>query len=134
MPIHLVVQCVTVAFWVAATLHEPAPIWKWGWGVMALKALLSILWALFMIGVRCVEWLLEVFWYNYDFQLLRSMHLGSYTQLFMMMPNYALLVFLPTAVISDFRQHRRLHWSHWLVVGTTFVSAAAMAVTVHIVL
>ncbi len=45
----------------------------------------------------------------------------------------ALLTFLLVATVSDLRQQRRLHWSHWLVLISTFVSTAVLAVYYHFV-
>jgi len=128
MPMSLAFHCFAFALWVAAYLHEPARIWKLGWAALALKSLLTILLMLFYIGAKCIEWLLETYWYNshFDWQLFLS--LGSYASFFMLLPNYALLTFLPAAATLDLRQHRQRHWSHWLVLISTFVSTAVLTV------
>ncbi|NOZ39212.1 MAG: hypothetical protein GXP24_03160 [Planctomycetes bacterium] len=86
MPMSLLFHCFAFALWVAAYLHEPARIWKLSWAAMALKSLLFVLLMLFIIGAKCLQWLLETYWYNaqFDWQLLMwqlSMPLGSYTTL-----------------------------------------------------
>lgn len=133
MPMALAFHCFAFAFWVAAYLHEPARIWKLGWAVMAFKSLLSVLWTLFCLGAKCLEWLLEVHWYNAQFDWELFQPLGNYAYIFKMLPNYALLAFLSTAAIIDLRQLRSLHWSHWLVLISTFVSTAIMAVYTHFI-
>ena len=135
MPMGWIFRCITIVFWATAFLYEPSRIWTWGWAVMALKSLFSILRALFFLGARCVAWLLEVFWYQVDFtSQFRYFHWGSYANFRFLLPNYLLLAFLLTATISDLRQHRQLHWSHWLVLISTFVSTAILTVNMYFVL
>ncbi len=134
MPVSLVFHCFVLILWVAAYLHEPTRIWKLGWAAMALKSLLSVLLMLLYIGANYFEWLLEVFWYNaqFDWHWQFSMPLGSYAGLLSTLPHYALLTFIPIAAFIDLRQHRRLHWSHWLVLISTFVSTAVQTVYYHL--
>ena len=120
-------HCFSFALWVAAYLYEPTRIWKLGWAAMAFKSLLSILWALIYVLAKCVEWLLEVFWYNAQFDWQLYFPWGS-----SVLPGYALLAFLPVASIIDLRQHRLRHWSHWLMVVSTFVSTVIMTVYYHL--
>ncbi len=135
MALNLSFHCFAFALWVAAYLHEPDRIWKLGWAAMALRSLFSICWALFFVGAKCVDWLLEILWYNTHFDWLgwqHSMPLGSYAGQLTTLAHYALLAFIPIATFIDLRQHRQRHWSHWLVVVSTFVSTAVLTVCYHI--
>lgn len=133
MPMGLAFHSFAFALWVAAYLNEPDRIWKLGWAVMALRSLLSVFLMLFYIGAKFIDWLLEVFWYNaqFDWHWQILMPLGSYAGLLNTLPHYVLLTFLPVAAFIDLRQHRQRHWSHWLVLISTFVSTAVLAVYYH---
>ena len=137
MPVHLAFYCFAFALWVAVYLHETSRIWKLGWAAMAFKSLLLALWALFNLGAKCLEWLLEVFQFNTHFDSDFFFLLGPYDRIFakiflITLSTYPLILFLPVAAIIDLRQHHQRHWSHWLVVVSTFVSTAIMTVYYHL--
>ncbi len=142
MAMHFAFHCFAALLWIAAYLREDSRIWRWGWAAMALRSAIVVSFFVLRIGVKCIEWLLETFWYNsfwyqsqYDLQLLPF--LGSFSipwSLKMWVSSYALLVFLAATMISDYRHSRRRHWSHWLVLISTFVSTAALAFYYHWVL
>ncbi len=133
MPTGLVFHCFVAIFWIAAYFCEPARMWKWGWAAMALKSILSASRALFYIGVRCVEWLLEVFGYNYhllDWRL--SLSLGPSSGMWLLLlTKYACAVFFLAAMISDYRHNRKRHWSHWMVLIPVFLSAVVQVPYYH---
>ncbi len=138
-PMSLVFHCFAVALWGAAYLHEPSRIWKLGWVAMASKSLLLVLWPLLHIGAKCVEWLLDVSQYNSQFDGDFFFLLGPWERIIAksylaMLSTYALIFFLPVAAIIDLRQQRQRHWSHWLVVVSTFVSTVILTVYYHIAL
>ncbi len=132
-PMSWVFQCFAFALWAAAYLHESSRIWKLGWAAMTLKSLLAVLLMLFFIGAKCIEWLLEVFWYNinisWGFSFFSWGRYANFVSL--LLPNYLLLAFLLAATVSDLRQQRRRHWSHWLVLISTFGSTAVATVYYH---
>jgi len=134
---HLVLHCFAALLWIAAYLREDSRIWRWGWGAMALRSVLIVSLLAFHVGMKGIEWLIEVFWYNSQVDLQLSWFLGSLTPFLMLkmwLRGYVLLVFLAAAMISDYRHARRRHWSHWLVLISTFVSTAALAFYYHWVL
>ncbi len=106
---HFAFHCFAAILWIVAYLSEDSRIWRWGWGAMTLRSVLIVSFFVFRIGVKCIEWLLETFWYNsfwyqsqYDLQLLPF--LGSFSipwPLRMWVSSYALFVFLGAAMIDD---------------------------------
>ena len=134
-PMGLIFQCFALTLWVAAYLHEPDRIWKLGWAAMALKSLFVVCRTLLLWGRQCVEWLLETYWYRHYHWQFPFFNWGPYANIIsLLLPNYLLLAFLLAATVSDLRQHRQRHWSHWLVVVSTFVSTVIMTVYYHFAL
>ena len=139
MPMSLAFHCFALALWVAAYLHEPDRIWKLGWVAMSLKSLFIVCWTLFLMGKEGVERLLDLFQFNSQFDWDFFFLLGPWERIIAkgflaMLSTYPLILFLPAAAILDLRQHRQRHWSHWLVVISTFVSTAILTVNYQIAL
>ncbi len=124
-----VFHSLAAVLWIAAYRRELARIWKWGWAAMALRSILAASLHLFYVGTKYIEWLLEVFWYNsqFDWQPFQFLRLNAdmLLPLITLLPNYALLAFVSAATVSDFRHNRQRHWSHWLVIILLCVSSAA---------
>ncbi len=131
----LAFYCLVAYVWVVAYWRESSGIWKWGWAAMALRSILSACWLLFVVAIKCIEWVVEVFWYV-DWQLFQSF--GSFPTSFMMLKMwlrlYLLLAFFAAAMVSDLRHNRQRHWSHWAVLISTSVSTAVLIVYYHLVL
>ena len=126
-------HCFLVIFWSVAFLNEESPIWSWGWAAMAVRSLFLIFLAGLRVLVRLFEWLLVTFWSGHT-------TLGKWvTQPFhpsisfglMILTNYVCLVFLVAATISDVRNHRRRHWSHWFVLICEIFAMASLSIYYH---
>ncbi len=132
---HFAFHCIAAIFWIIAYYREDSRIWKWGWAAMALRSAFSVSFFVFRIGVKCIEWLVEVLWYNSQVDLQSLRFLWSFSGMWKLwLTSYALLAFLGAAMILDYRYSRRRHWSHWLVLILAFISNVVLISYYHLVL
>lgn len=126
-------HCFLVIFWGVAFLCEFDQIWRWGWAAMAIRSLFSILMTGLHVILKCVEWLIETFWYrHYSLEQWLTPPFGPSTGMWMMIiTNYACIAFFIAAIISDTRHKRRRHWSHWLVLVSELLAVVSLSFYYH---